>query len=139
MKPHVTRAMDYLDKDGQDDNGIPAGGSTYDYEQLPRGEFIYSASCYLGAHCGPHRLWARPPRRPSYDGRLAKTQAAVMADLWNGAFFRKWKSPTTPQVNENSFVANLAGDWAGPADRSAPDAAAGHPPQNPRRRPSPGI
>ena len=110
MKPHVTRAMDYLDKDGQDDNGIPAGGSTYDYEQLPRGEFIYSASCYLGALRAASAL-GTPAEAAVYDGRLAKTQAAVMGDLWNGTFFRKWKSPTTPQVNENSFVANLAGDW----------------------------
>ena len=110
MAPHVTRAMDYLDKDGQDDNGIPAGGSTYDYEQLPRGEFIYSASCYLGALRAASAL-GTPAQASVYDARLAKTQTAVMTDLWNGTFFRKWKSPTTPQVNENSFVANLAGDW----------------------------
>ncbi len=110
MAPHVTRAMDWLEKDGADDDLIPTGGSTYDYERLPHGAFIYSASCYLGALRAASAL-APPAQAKAYDAHLALVQQAVMRDLWNGTFFRKWKNPSTGQAVEDSFVANLAGDW----------------------------
>ncbi|MEO7719686.1 MAG: GH116 family glycosyl-hydrolase [Capsulimonas sp.] len=110
MKPHITSAMDWLEKDGADDNLIPAGGSTYDYEQLPRGEFIYSASCYLGALRAASAV-SDPAQAAAYDKHLGDVQKSVMADLWNGTYFRKWRQPPTGKTVEDSFVANLAGDW----------------------------
>ncbi|BDI32093.1 hypothetical protein CCAX7_41440 [Capsulimonas corticalis] len=110
MKPHITHAMDWLEKDGADDNLIPAGGSTYDYEQLPRGEFIYSASCYLGALRAASAI-SDPAQASAYDKHLGDVQKSVMTDLWNGTFFRKWRQPSTGKTVEDSFVANLAGDW----------------------------
>ena len=110
MQPHITSAMDWLERDGVDDDLIPAGGSTYDYEQLPRGAFIYSASCYLGALRAASAV-SDPAQAGRYDKHLADVQQSVMRDLWNGTFFRKWKQPTTGRAVEDSFVANLAGDW----------------------------
>jgi len=34
-----------------------------------------------------------------------------MRDLWTGTYFRKWKQPKTGQVVDDSFIANLAGDF----------------------------
>jgi len=110
MQPHVTRAMDWLEEDGADDDLIPTGGSTYDYEHLPTGAFVYSASCYLGALRAASAL-SGPAGATRYDRHRDEVQAAVMRDLWNGTFFRKWKQPATGQAVEDSFVANLAGDW----------------------------
>lgn len=110
MLPHVDSAMAWLQRDGADDNLIPAGGSTYDYEQLPRGEFIYSASCYLGALRAAAAI-SDPIQGNEYNHHLGLVQQSVMHDLWNGTFFRKWHQPGTGQSVEDSFVANLAGDW----------------------------
>ena len=110
LRPHITSAMDWLEKDGADDNLIPAGGSTYDYEQLPRGEFIYSASCYLGALRAASAI-SNAAQASAYDQHLADVQKSVMTDLWNGKFFRKWRQPSTGKTVEDSFVANMAGDW----------------------------
>lgn len=114
MQPHVTHAMDWLQADDKDGDNIPEGGSTYDYEHLPPGAFIYSASCYLGALRGAGALAAETGNAAGaqrYDQQLGRVQQSVMTNLWNGTFFRKWKSPVTGKTNENSFVANLAGDW----------------------------
>ncbi len=110
MEPHITRAMNWLDFDGQRDDHIPVGGSTYDYQTLPTGAFIYTASCYLGALRAASAV-SDADGAKLYDGRLEQTRQSVMADLWNGTFFRKWKSPTTGKTVEDSFVANQAGDW----------------------------
>lgn len=110
VQPHITKAMDWLEADGKDDDLIPAGGSTYDYEQLPRGAFIYSASCYLGALRAAAAV-SDADGAARYNTQHDLVQQAVMRDLWNGTFFRKWKQPVTGKSVEDSFVANLAGDW----------------------------
>lgn len=110
VRPHIKSAMDWLHKDGEDDNAIPAGGSTYDYETLPRGEFIYSASCYLGALRAASSI-ADPSDAALYDQNLAEVQNSVMRDLWTGTYFRKWRQPSTGRTVDDSFIANLAGDW----------------------------
>jgi len=102
--------MDWLQSADKDGDAIPEGGSTYDYESLPRGAFIYNASCYLGALRAASAV-SDPAGARRYDQHEEAVQQAVMTTLWNGTFFRKWKSPVTGQTNENSFVANLAGDW----------------------------
>lgn len=110
VMPHVARAMDWLHKDGEDFEGIPAGGSTYDYETLPRGQFIYSASCYLGALQAAAAV-SGPTEAAHYRQTLAEVRASVMKNLWTGTYFRKWKQPATGRTVDDSFIANLAGDW----------------------------
>jgi len=110
VHPHITKAMDWLQKDGANDNLIPAGGSTYDYETLPRGEFIYSASCYLGALRAASSI-STPDEAAAYNTHLADVQKSVMTDLWTGTYFRKWRQPSTGRTVDDSFIANMAGDW----------------------------
>ncbi len=114
MWPHISRAMQWLEGADEDGDLIPEGGSTYDYESLPRGAFVYSASAYLGAllaaaaaaeELGMQRQ-AEALRR-----RFEAVQVSVMDLLWNGEFFIKWARPGSDRATENSFVAALAGDW----------------------------
>ncbi|BDI32030.1 hypothetical protein CCAX7_40810 [Capsulimonas corticalis] len=110
VHPHIASAMEWLRKDGADYEYIPAGGSTYDYETLPRGQFIYSASCYLGALRAASAI-SDPAEAAKYDKTFANVQASVMKNLWTGTYFRKWKQPSTGRTVDDSFIANLAGDW----------------------------
>jgi uncharacterized protein (DUF608 family) len=110
MQPHITRAMNWLKTDGADDDLIPAGGSTYDYETLPRGAFIYSASCYLGALRAASAV-SPPAKAADYDALTSRVQDSVMRNLWTGTYFRKWRQPSTGREVNDSFIANLAGDW----------------------------
>ncbi|MCW3062825.1 MAG: hypothetical protein JWQ02_4646 [Capsulimonas sp.] len=109
MLPHIIPAMNFMYEAGKNDDSIPEGGSTYDYEQAAPGAFIYSASCYMGALRAA--AVSDPTHADIYKQRLAQTQDAVMRRLWNGTFFRKYWFPGTETTNENSFVANQAGDW----------------------------
>lgn len=110
MRPHIDRAMAWLKSDGDGDDGIPAGGSTYDYERLPRGAFIYSASCYLAA-LQADRSISQAAQRKACDEQLAAVRRSVMKNLWTGRYFRKWKQPATGAVVDDSFIANMAGDF----------------------------
>ena len=114
MWPHVKDAIDWLRSADEDGDLIPEGGSTYDYEQLPRGAFVYSASCTLGALLAAEemaRVQGEPALAEEYRSRFTALQAAVMKRLWNGEYFIKWRSARTQAENPNSFVAALAGDW----------------------------
>lgn len=109
-RPNITRAMNWLGKNGEEFESIPAGGSTYDYETLPRGQFIYSASCYLGALRAASAI-SSPKESARYDQTLETVQKSVMKNLWTGTYFRKWRQPSTGRNVDDSFIANLAGDW----------------------------
>jgi len=112
--PGVKKALAWLQSADKDGDLIPEGGSTYDYEQLPRGAFVYSASCYLGALLGAEaiaQVEGDAVLARAYRDRFEAVQRSVMKRLWNGRFFIKWRSGTTEAVNPNSFVAALAGDW----------------------------
>ncbi|MBI1854226.1 MAG: discoidin domain-containing protein [Planctomycetes bacterium] len=117
MWPHTKRAVAFLEKADQDGDAIPEGGSTYDYEQLPRGAFVYSASCTLGAleaAAEIARVQGEGATAKAWTDRFALVQKSTMDRLWNGKFFVKWrraKDGEEPNVNANSFVASLAGDW----------------------------
>ncbi len=114
MWPAVQRAMDWLASADEDGDLIPEGGSTYDYERLPRGAFIYSASCYLGALLAAERAadaLGDDTAAAVYRRRFRAVRESVMRSLWNGRFFAKWNNPATGEHNPNSFVAALAGDW----------------------------
>jgi uncharacterized protein (DUF608 family) len=114
MWPHVQRAMDWLEKADTDGDGIPEGGSTYDYETLPRGAFSYNASSYLGALKAAAEM-ARVERAAAlerhYRDRVSRAQRSMIDELWNGEYFIKWRRPHSDQRNPNSFIAALAGDW----------------------------
>lgn len=114
MWPHVKRAMAWLKSADLDGDQIPEGGSTYDYETLPRGAFCYTASCYLGAlktAADMAKLLGDEESVGSYEAQFAATQESLMKTLWNGRYFIKHFEPATGRTNPNSFIAQLAGDW----------------------------
>ncbi len=114
MWPHVRAAMEWLAGADKDGDLIPEGGSTYDYEQLPAGAFVYSASCYLGALLAAERcaeVLGESDQAGEYRRRFEAVQRSVMTGLWNGESFIKWNKPADRDCNPNSFVAALAGDW----------------------------
>ena len=114
MWPHVKRALAWLESADSDGDLIPEGGSTYDYESLPRGAFCYNASCYLGAlRAGIHlaRIQHDPAAEKVYTERFQSVRQSIMKNLWNGKFFIKHLQPKTGRKNPNSFIAQLAGDW----------------------------
>ena len=114
MWPHVKRAMAWLKTADLDGDQIPEGGSTYDYETLPRGAFSYTASCYLGAlrtAVDMAKLLGDKESELMYEKQFSATQKSMMETLWNGKYFMKHLVPATGQKNPNSFVAQLAGDW----------------------------
>jgi len=110
MHPHLDRAMEWLKNNGADDDLIPTGGSTYDYESMRKGAFIYSASCYLGALRAAAAV-ADPAQAAQYNELMTAVQKSVMKNLWTGTYFRKWRQPATGRSVDDSFIANLAGDW----------------------------
>ena len=114
MWPHVRRALEWLQSADEDGDLLPEGGSTYDYEQLPRGAFVFNASCYLGALKAG--AWAaeaagEPALRDEYADRFGSARASMVELLWNGEYFDKWTKPGTSERNPNCFIAQLAGDW----------------------------
>jgi uncharacterized protein (DUF608 family) len=120
--PAIRSALSFLASADQDGDLLPEGGSTFDYESMPRGAFIYSASCYLGALLAGARaadLVGDSAAASVYRQRFAAVQDSVMRNLWNGRFFSKWSRPPLPDdppgsagmFIPNSFVASLAGDW----------------------------
>jgi uncharacterized protein (DUF608 family) len=117
MLPHLTNAMNYLAANHQGSDPIPQGGSTYDYMSLPdsgAGAFSYSASCYLGTLEAAAVMAAAlgdSADAAAYNTQLTNIQTAVLSDLWNGAFLRKYQSSLYGRVIENSFISALAGDW----------------------------
>jgi uncharacterized protein (DUF608 family) len=109
-KPHIHKAMAWLKKNGAENDLIPTGGSTYDYESMRHGAFIYTASCYLGALRAAAAV-ADPAQAAQYNQLMANVQKSVMKNLWTGTYFRKWRQPSTGRSVDDSFIANLAGDW----------------------------
>lgn len=114
MWPHAKRALTFLAAADKDGDGIPEGGSSYDYERVPRGAFIYNAICYLGALRAGHamaQIEGDTALVSVYDKRFKAAKHATMTELWNGKFFKKYYNPRTGESNPNSFIAALAGDW----------------------------
>jgi len=114
MWPHAKRAMAWLAGADTDGDLIPEGGSTYDYEHLPRGAYVYIASCYLGALRAATEM-ARLAGEPDvYTPLFTRVQESVIERLWDGqqGTFVKWRGPPgSDEIVRNSFVAPLAGDW----------------------------
>ena len=114
MYPRIKKALVFLKKTDLDHDFIPEGGSTYDYESLPRGSFIYSASCYLGAlRSGMEAARAMDDTAALqiYEEDFNKTQKSIIKNMWETSYFIKWYNPKTGNKNSNSFIAQFAGDW----------------------------
>ncbi len=114
MYPHCKRALSWLATADRDGDLICEGGSTYDYEQLPRGAFCYNASCYLGALKAGRELALHmndPEQAAEYESLFQRVQEAVIRTLWNGKYFVKDVQPGGDVRNDNCFIAQLAGDW----------------------------
>jgi len=114
MYPRLKKAAAFLKSADQDSDFIPEGGSTYDYENLPRGAFIYSASCYLGALNAAKaaaEAMGDAESAEAYAKDFENARKSVIDNMWNGAYFIKWCSHATGEKNVNSFIAQFAGDW----------------------------
>lgn len=111
---HIQRAMDWLEEADNDGDGIPEGGSTFDYEHPKRGAFCYTASCYLGALKAATAIATAlgdEKQAIRYQRRFNLAQKNMLKHLWNGKYFIKLYNPLTGEKNPNCFVAQLAGDW----------------------------
>ncbi|MCX7765885.1 MAG: GH116 family glycosyl hydrolase, partial [Candidatus Sumerlaeia bacterium] len=111
---HIQRAMNWLENADDDGDGIPEGGSTFDYEHPKRGAFCYTASCYLGALNSARAIataLGEQKQATKYQQRFNLVQKNMIKSLWNGKYFIKWYNPLTGEKNSNCFVAQLAGDW----------------------------
>lgn len=114
MWPHMKKALEWLESADMDGDSIPEGGSTYDYETLPRGAFCYTAICYLGAlraGIDMANIKGDLDSLKQFNQRFQDVQNSMMKNLWNGSYFIKFMDPLTGQTNPNSFIAQLAGDW----------------------------
>jgi hypothetical protein len=112
--PQVQKGMQWLVTRDTDGDGIPEGGSTYDYEAHRGGAFIYTASVYLGAlraAAEMARVEGDLKTKKEYDARFALVYGNMMKTLWNGHFFIKRFEPKTGEKNPDCFIAQMAGDW----------------------------
>ncbi len=128
MWPHVKWALEWLKSEDMDGDLIPEGGSTYDYDALPRGAFCYNADCYLAAlRCGIHmaRIEGDKVAEKAYTDRFRAVQASYMKNLWNGKYFDKFFNQKTGIRVPNSFIAQLAGDWLSRLSGCGPTLAPG--------------
>ncbi len=121
--PRVKAALAWLESADRDHDGIPEGGSTFDYEALPAGSFVYTATTYLGTL----RLAADfadamgdGARAKSLRDRFTKARDATIAQLWTGDGFRKWANGRTRERIDTRFAAALAGDWLARLGGSTP-------------------
>jgi len=113
--PSIMRALGWLERQDTDGDGIPEGGSTWTYQQVP-GTFSYTASLYLAAlRAGEVMAKGAGDRRAEdhYRDRYRVARDNAMAQLWNGRFFTKSLSPESGDRSGNAFVGALAGEWAG--------------------------
>jgi uncharacterized protein (DUF608 family) len=112
--PRIIKAMQFLKSADRDNDNIPEGGSTYDYEEPGRGAFAYTASCYLGALRASEaaaKAVGDTDAATSFSKQFAASQQSTVNELWNGNYFIKRRIPGTDSVTSSSFVAALAGDW----------------------------
>jgi uncharacterized protein (DUF608 family) len=112
--PHVQRAMAWLAAQDTDGDLIPEGGSTYDYEALPRGAYIFTASVYLGALRAADefaRLRGADAHHAALFERVQQKTLERLYDDERGVFI-KWRAGAVDDVLvPNTFIAPLAGDW----------------------------
>lgn len=109
--PHVKRTMAWLAAQDTDGDLIPEGGSTYDYEHMPRGGYVFTASVYLGALRAADEMARVVGEDSPYAALFEQVQQSTLERLFDedkGTFI-KWRG--IDRVVENTFIAPLAGDW----------------------------
>lgn len=111
MWPHVKAALAWLAAADTDGDLIPEGGSTYDYEHLPRGAYVFTASVYLGALRAGSAMARHLGEPDPYADHFNHVQASTIERLFDRDqnTLIKWRGGD--QVRNNTFVAALAGDW----------------------------
>lgn len=113
--PAVQKAFAWLKSRDADGDGIPEGGSTWDYQHYP-GTFSYTASLYLASlRAGEAMARANLDKKTEDElrERYKEARATAMAQLWNGRYFTKYLNPVTADRSTNLFAGALAGEWAG--------------------------
>ena len=113
LLPHVKAALAWLRSMDTDGDGIPEGGSTFDYTHAPPG-FSYTASMTLAAQAAGARLAAdfgdeELARSCTADGE--RTRAALVTRLWNGRWFVASMDGAGTEGDAGSFLSQLAGEW----------------------------
>lgn len=111
--PHVRRGLQWVASLDSDGDGIPEGGSTYDYARAPRG-FVYTASLAQAGFAAGERLG-----RDFGDEALATlaaageraARAALVDRLWNGRWFVTAVSGDAREGRAGSHLSQLAGEW----------------------------
>ena len=114
LVPHVRAALAWLVAQDADGDGIPDGGSTFDYARAPRG-FSYTATISLAALEAGRRLGT-----DLQDGELVqlcsdaapRVRDALLTRLWNGRWFVSSVAGDLSDARGGSFLSQLAGEWS---------------------------
>lgn len=113
MAAPASAALRWLLARDVDGDGIPDGGSTFDY-RLPEPGFVYTASVCAAALEAGRRLAAERG-----DAELAaaceagggKARATLVGRLWNGRWFSRALDATGERASSDCFLGQLAGEW----------------------------
>ena len=113
LVPAVARALAWVASLDRDGDGIPEGGSTYDYAHAPDG-FVYTASLALAAFTAGERLgrdFGDSALVASSARAAAAAREALLTRLWNGRWFATAVSGDAGDGRGSSFLSQLAGEW----------------------------
>jgi non-lysosomal glucosylceramidase len=113
--PSVTKAVAWLRTRDADGDGLPEGGSTWDYRTYP-GTFSYTAGLYLATLRAAQeiaRVNGDKKQVDELESRFHQARDNAMAQLWNGRFLTKYLDPATAERSTDLFAGALAGEWAG--------------------------
>jgi hypothetical protein len=111
--PHVRRGLQWVASLDDDGDGLPDGGSTYDYTRAPRG-FVYTASIAQAGFAAGERLG-----RDFGDEALVALGAAgeraardaLVERHWNGRWFVTAVAGDAREGRAGSHLSQLAGEW----------------------------
>ncbi|MBI2933018.1 MAG: discoidin domain-containing protein [Planctomycetes bacterium] len=110
MWPRVKQAMAWLRAQDTDGDLIPEGGNPFD-DSLPRGSFMYTASCYLAALRASAEMAHQAGEPADFAELFPQVQAKVIDRLWDESqgTFMAWRG--SDQEIRQSLAVALAGDW----------------------------
>lgn len=115
VNKNVMDALNWLISADKDGDKIAEGGSSFDYESMPKGAFSYTALLQAAAFQAG-REWGIYSKNSQLTSRMVNAHAETVKSsiklLWNGKYFIKWSSSDGKEKKTTSFVSTLAGDWA---------------------------